>query len=245
MAATVATDTTPWWDEVRRDRTFVIGVDLGQSQDFTALVVLERFLQPLREADTRGNQRTELRHEVRYLERPALGTPYPVIVERVTTLMRSPALNQWKKKRLPNGDRESVLVTPDVVVDRTGVGAPIVDLLTAAKLSPIAVTITGGNEQTQPAHRHFHVPKRDLVSTLLVAFQNRKLLIAKGLPLTEVLAAELRNFRAKINIVSGHDSYESWRENQHDDLLLASAIAFWWSHEQHRHAFAKSRLLGF
>jgi hypothetical protein len=221
MAATVATETGAWWDEVRRDRTFVIGVDLGQAQDYTAIVVLERFLQPLREADTRGNQRTELRHEVRYLERPALGTPYPLIVERVATLMRSPALN------------------------RTGVGAPIVDLLTAAKLAPIAVTITGGNEQTQPAHRHFHVPKRDLVSTLLVAFQNRKLLIAKGLLLTDVLATELRNSRAKISIATSHDSYESWRENQHDDLLLAASLAFWWSQEKQRHGTRVSKLLGF
>jgi soluble P-type ATPase len=35
---------------------------------------------------------------------------------------------------------------------------------------------------------------------------------------------ELQNFRVKINIATGHDSYEAWRENEHDDIVLAVAL---------------------
>jgi hypothetical protein len=31
----------------------------------------------------------------------------------------------------------------------------------------------------------------------------------------------------KINIATGHDSYEAWREGDHDDLVLAVALACW------------------
>ena len=41
------------------------------------------------------------------------------------------------------------------------------------------------------------------------------------------LKKELLNFRVKINISTSHDSYEAWREGDHDDLVLAVALACW------------------
>src|SRR5215204_3183466 len=111
MVAVAATDTGPWWPTDRRERTWTIGLDLGQSQDFTALVVLERFLQPLPEIDPQtGNQKTVVRFEIPFMERPPLMTPYTAIVERVSTLMRS--LNRWETKKHPNGDKGPVLIKP-------------------------------------------------------------------------------------------------------------------------------------
>jgi hypothetical protein len=37
---------------------------------------------------------------------------------------------------------------------------------------------------------------------------------------------ELLNFRVKISL-SGHDTYEAWREQEHDDLVLAVGLAAW------------------
>jgi len=91
----------------------------------------------------------------------------------------------------------------------------------------------------------WRVPKRNLITGLQLVFQNRDLVIAKGLPLAEVLATELKNFRAKINIATAHDSYESWRENQHDDLLLAASLALWWAQEKRRHSLGLSAIRGF
>ena len=57
--------------------------------------------------------------------------------------------------------------------------------------------------------------------------QNSQLKIAEGLKLRETLERELQNFKVKINIATGHDSYEAWREGDHDDLVLAVAMACW------------------
>jgi hypothetical protein len=44
----------------------------------------------------------------------------------------------------------------------------------------------------------------------------------------DVLRQELLNFRRKINLKTAHDSYEHWREGDHDDLVLAAGLACWW-----------------
>lgn len=42
-----------------------------------------------------------------------------------------------------------------------------------------------------------------------------------------VLSSLLTNFfKVKIS-TSGHDSYEAWREGDHDDLVLAALLALW------------------
>jgi hypothetical protein len=73
------------------------------------------------------------------------------------------------------------------------------------------------------------VPKRDLVAAVQVLLQNGRLKIAPELELAPVLKKELLNFRVKIDPKTAHDSYEHWREGDHDDLVLATALACWYS----------------
>ena len=54
-----------------------------------------------------------------------------------------------------------------------------------------------------------------------------QLKIAEGMRLAATLRKELLNFKVKINIATAHDSYEAWREGDHDDLVLAVAMACW------------------
>jgi hypothetical protein len=70
------------------------------------------------------------------------------------------------------------------------------------------------------------VPKRDVASTIAVLLQTGRLRIARGLKESETLLRELINFRVKISL-SGHDTYEAWREQEHDDLVLAVGLAAW------------------
>src|SRR5262245_41045381 len=84
-----------------------------------------------------------------------------------------------------------------VVVDYTGVGRPIVHQLVEARLRPIAVTITGGNQVTQERDGSYHVPKRDLVGAAQVLLQAERLKISAGLELAGVLVDELLNFRVR------------------------------------------------
>ena len=206
---------------------FVLGLDLGQSQDFTAAVVLQRIIVPLDAWTTDLQQKTETFYHVRHLERPPLGTSYPAIVSRVQELLQSGPLAQHPSA---------------LVVDGTGVGRPVIDLFRQAHLTPIAVTITGG-EQESVMGLDYRVPKRTLVSTLQLAFQTRKLKIAGGLPEAEVLVKELLNFKVKIT-ATAHDTYEAWREGQHDDLVLATALAVWWAERQDRSRIRTATIVG-
>jgi hypothetical protein len=114
-------------------------------------------------------------------------------------------------------------------VDSTGVGAPVTDLFTKKGLKRfVSVTITGGDNVISAGTRKYRVPKRDLVSSLEVPFHSGELQIAGELELWPTLKNELLNFKRKINLATAHDSYEHWREGDHDDLILACALAVWW-----------------
>lgn len=191
---------------------FLMGVDLGQAQDYTALCVVQRV--PVAVPGPRP--RTEHHYHLRYLERVALGTTYPAIVTRVLTLLGTAPLS-WQG-------------TP-LVVDRTGVGRAVVDLFTAAGVRPRAVTITGGSSVVQASPYEASVPKRDLVGTLVALHQSSRLPVAAGLALYPTLVTELVNFKMTIALETGRDSYEAWRESIHDDLVLAVALACWWGEQ--------------
>jgi phage FluMu gp28-like protein len=173
---------------------YVVGVDLGQTADYTAITILE--------------ERERNSYDVRYLER-LRNTPYPQIVRRLEHLVR----------RLPE--------RPSMAVDATGVGRPVIDMIRDANLPAdlYAITLTGGDTVTQDGMER-HVPKRDVASTIAVLLQTGRLRIARGLKESETLLREFLNFRVKISL-SGHDTYEAWREQEHDDLVLAVGLAAW------------------
>jgi hypothetical protein len=191
---------------------FVIGLDLGQAQDYTAVAVVER----VAVAVAIPRPHTETQHHLRYLARIPLGTKYPTIVEQVKGLLSQPPLSRDD--------------TP-LVVDGTGVGKAVVDMFTAAGVRPYAVTITGGDTVNREDPWHLKVPKRDLVGQLVALYQSRRLKTAAGLELAPVLLNELVNFKVKVSIATGHDSYEAWRESVHDDLVLAVALACWFGEQ--------------
>ncbi len=151
---------------------------------------------------------------IRHLERFELGCRYPDVIEGVRQLIRTPPL-QGK--------------TIAGLVDKTGVGAAVIDSFVHSGLTPMAITIHGGSEVSLDSQRPgFRVPKRDLVSAVQVLLQNERLKIPRSLPLAETLKKELLNFRQKIDPKTAHDSYSHWREGEHDDLVLASAMGCWY-----------------
>ena len=87
--------------------------------------------------------------------------------------------------------------------------------------------ITGGDVEGRGEDGSYQVPKRNLVSELQILLQSGRLKIAGALELAEVLKSEQTNFKVKINLKTSHSSYEAWRENEHDDLVLATALGSW------------------
>ena len=178
---------------------FYVGLDLGQVQDYTAIVVQEK---------------TDGRYKVRWLERPDLGTKYPEIVDRVKEILSSPAIRG-----------------ASLVIDRTGCGRPVFDMFEKARLNPIGISIHGGDSVNHEG-KSWKVPKRDLVGCMQVHLQNKTWQVSSKLKLGETLSREMLNFRQKIDPITAHDSYSAWRESEHDDLILAAAVATWWGERE-------------
>lgn len=182
---------------------FFIGLDLGQTGDYTALSVLEMT------TDKNGRN-----YAVRRLER-IRGASYPDIASKTEVLLRSPPLAS----------------NSALVLDQTGCGRPVFDMFVKAGLKPTGISIHGG-DATNHEGNSWRVPKRDLVGILQVLLQTNRLKVASKLKLGPVLQAEMLNFRVRIDPATAHDSYSSWRESDHDDLVLSVAMAAWYAETQ-------------
>ncbi len=229
---------------------FLCGLDLGQIRDYSALAVvsydaeylaarerraeIEEHYESLarrrgresvdqlsfRQRSERGraleeNPMPEKSYVVRHLQRFPLGTPYRAIVDGVRTVLERPPLK---------GNHV-------LAVDATGVGVAVTDMLRDAGLSFKGVTITGEDREHRDGNS-YRVPKRDLIAQAQVLLQNRRLKVVPSLAEAATLTQELTNFRYKIS-ASGHDTYEAWREGDHDDLVLALALAVWQINENY------------
>ena len=190
-------------------RAFFISADLGQANDYTAISIIERIITGYGVIGMHG--RGERTYHLRHIERPARGTEYPAIVDRLIEIYRSEPLKRGRKA---------------TVIDLTGLGRPVFDMMRAAGFSHSlnAISITGGNTVTRDGCIS-NVPKRDLVTNLQVLLQNNQLRIAKGMKEGEALVSELANFQVKITD-NGHDVYGA-RSGMHDDIVLSVAIGAW------------------
>ena len=198
----------------------IVTCDLGFAQDYTAISVISRteHLTGL----TRRRWEIEAyvleeewknHYELRWLERPPLKTSYPAIVDRLAMLM----------------EHEDLKGNSTLVVDATGVGRPVVQMMQERGLHPVPVVVVGGTKESiDDDDGTFRVPKKIIVSSLQVLFQQRRLKVSKSLPLVPAFLKELDNFKMKKNIDTGNTSYEAWRASEHDDLVFAVGLGAWY-----------------
>lgn len=178
-------------------------MDLGQQADYSALVITERNYLP---APDRPDVE-EPHFAVRHIHRWPLKTPYPVVVADVKEMYtRSP------------------LQHSALVIDGTGVGRAVVEMFAAAEVTAFITpfSITAGQNPGEGT-----VPKKDLVGAIQATLSTRRLLFARDLEFTEVLVKELETFRVKVT-EDRNETFAAWRERDHDDLVLALALAVWY-----------------
>jgi hypothetical protein len=146
-----------------------------------------------------------------WIDRFDLGTPYTDVVRRVAAVKRAPETGE----------------DPPVVMDATGVGAPVVDQFHEEGLRPRQIVFTGGTEATSEGRRH-KVPKQDLATTVQTLLQAGRIKIAKDLSEAGQLVREMKQFRVKYSD-SGHARFEHAAESDTDDVLLSLACALWYA----------------
>lgn len=203
------------------DPQIYFGLDLGQRNDPAALAILQRLHRNTGAIDPVSREYIwELVFQLRHVERFRLGTPYIQIVDKLYHLIRDVGLGThplfipagWPLRR---GHINNPLRT--LVVDASGVGAPVVELLRRdikdCKIVPITIT-SGETAHPDPHTNGFCVPRRDLISALRLLLETNHLKIAEEINNRKQLLEELTNLTDRPT-------------HHHDDLAMATALATW------------------
>ena len=207
---------------------FFLALDLGQSPDHTALVVIEHKLINLQRRDpVYFTWDHEMRLRVRWMELFACDTPYTSIAPVLGRLLTEPEMEGCAQ----------------VVVDATGVGRAFYDHLRAEfrkqRVAVAGVQITGGSAVGGTGGL-VNIPKEEMVLNLETLLRERVLEIAAGCPHLDELVRQMHAFE-RIRMPGGRFSYTGKGAGA-DDLVMALAMGV--SYAYHRYAAAFRRRVG-
>jgi hypothetical protein len=180
---------------------YIVGLDLGQSQDYSAAVILQRLP---------GNGSSKAKYHCPAIKRWALGTSYVSIVADLEKQLAEPPL-----------------AGAMLVMDITGCGRPVYDM---ARLTHLAsnlhgVLITGGAIETLHPNGLWHIAKTILISTTQVCLEQRRVLFADKLPETPIIVREMQGYRMR-RTLQANEVYNS-KDSDNDDILLALCLGLW------------------
>jgi hypothetical protein len=215
-----------------------IGIDVGQVHDPTAIVVVEVMQRPTgrtravtRHSDPRRVQLihgqtyvehiTETVYLARHIERVQLQTRYPEVAKRVAEIVCAPLLAGRERR---------------VFIDQTGVGRPIVELVTDAifahpdadarnggSITMRPITFTSGMDYDAATGK---MGKAYLVSRLQALSQADpvRVIVPEGHREAAAMLRELKDYSLKVS-QDGADTYGALKIGQYDDLATALGLA--------------------
>jgi hypothetical protein len=210
-----------WLSTIPSDRSpsLTLGLDLGQSRNYTALAVLERnWVQATPEqflASAGRGYAGYFDYRITRLERLDLGTSYVDVAHHVKDYLDS----RWE------------CPYKTLVMDATGVGSAVRDLFRTMKLNArmVSVSIIGGSNTAVPgtsrgASGQVVVTSRSEILTKLVTSveQAHFTIDDKLQEHRETLFNEMLSLRP-----TGKPPFTDPGEGQ-DDLAFAVALAIWW-----------------
>ena len=189
---------------------YYVGVDLGQARDPSAIAILEY-------SESKGPNRDPVTHAfplierlaLRQVERLPLGAEFSAVARRVGQIARDLA------NVAPYRYRCQTPVT--IVVDATGVGRPVVEMIRKERLNSaqvVPVMITGGSE-SHSTKGFWHVPKTELMMRLATMVDRGEFVVAGNLNHKDDWLAEMES--VKVGSLEGNP----------DDMVIATALACW------------------
>ncbi len=210
-----------------------VGVDLGQRHDPTALVVTQVLTDPA----------AQTRYLVRQMERLPLGTAYPDVATYLVRILA--ALQAMDQARIAQAEQrladDGVIdprtgqpprvpgVARRLLVDATGVGRPVVDILeralqadpTTAGVELKAITFRHGESYDRASGM---MGKAYLVSRLQALLQERLIQLPARHPEADALAREIHDYEIRVD-ENARDTYGAFKTGTHDDLVTALGLA--------------------
>jgi hypothetical protein len=194
-------------------REYYIGMSIGQYNQHTAVVLIER-----------EKRDGEMLYYLTAAERFNIGVQYPAVIASLQVKLAALSAREGKKPSVK------------IITDITGVGVAIAKLFEDKGIRfHEKVTITNGIKASRDDKdsRKWNVPKRDLVSSLQVLFQTERLKIAGDLPEAATIVQELTDFELTPGPSnSAGDAEGLWREKAFDDYVFSVAVALWSAERQ-------------
>jgi hypothetical protein len=192
------------------------GLDIGRRQDPAALVILDRQHTPTGQRDPVTYQfNFELNLVVRHAETFPLGLPYLELVRRIRSLIKP---------------------GQTLVVDASGVGDPIVELLRLGRHSPqgdggaiqiYPIVITGGRTPTDSIQGGQNVPRKNLITNLRILWEKQVIKIPQSMYGKERLLDQLVHL-------------EDHPTQKEDDLAIALSLAAWKASQGHHSLLSRT-----
>jgi hypothetical protein len=193
-------------------KTFAIGLDLGLPGETSGLAVVEGVIPAEFERD--GYCRPELmKLYVRYLHRHFPRTTYTGMGDHMSEVLDIPELALY---------RDQI----GFVADQTAVAASVVELIERRVGKRARRVVIEGRHKEDYSNGLNYIPKKNLVGGIHVSLELCNLKIARDLDETQNFVQELANYQNRPSSAASL-SGDSWREEQSDDLVLATGIACW------------------
>lgn len=143
--------------------------------------------------------------------------------------------------------RTNLLNNTQLIVDGTGVGEAVVDIMREDGLMPLPIVSTGGTN-VNPVYADFGkvfggsstqlrgaqvlkemtVPKDDMVHAGMIVLEQGRLRIAENLKHVDDFRKQMARFKGKFNDKSGRTKYENDDDTTHDDFVVTFLLASWW-----------------
>lgn len=184
------------------------GCDLGRKRDPSTLAIIE--------VQYTGNGRV---YVVSYLKRFRLSMYYTDIAAKLVKTDDS------LKSIAAEKGKEAIIT---YILDATGLGAPICELVEKALPSADVkrVYITGGINTIKADYNEYHVPKGQLISGLMAAFDSKSIYMTRRSKEIDQIKNELAKFQIHIT-EAGRDVFDDRGKGHHSDLVIALALAVW------------------
>lgn len=148
---------------------------------------------------------------------------------------------QWKWRRMPYTQQASNLAeltghiksSMAFVMDGTGIGEAVRDMLIDKGLSPMAIYYTGGTQMhvakdpLNGAIKGWNVPKQDLIHSAQILVQQHRVKVLPTCRRRDEMVAQLKGFKGRIN-EQGKLSADAMTDELHDDMVNHLLMASWY-----------------
>jgi len=217
---------------ISKNKEYICSVDLAKKRDYTTIQIYKQSMDFIKHPlETR---------------RPDVAVAFLDLVYQVK--MQAVRYTEQSKIIRDLLNRVKLLENTQLLVDGTGVGEPVIDIMREDGMTPIAIVFTGG-ESVNPVYAEFDslfgkksgsirgiqvlkeicVPKNDLVHAGVLVMEQGRLRLARNLAHEEDFKRQLTAFKGKVNEKTKRVKYENENNNIHDDFVVTYLMASWWA----------------